>query len=573
MTTQVYYRKWRPHRLTDLVGQDHVVHTLRQALILRRLAHAYLLCGPRGTGKTSTARIIAMAVNCLNPDTNGEPDNTCHLCTSVLENRSLDLIEIDAASNRGIDEIRSLREKAHYAPTESNYKVYILDEAHMLTPAAADALLKTLEEPPRHVIFVLATTDPHKLPPTITSRCQRFDFRRIPPSAITERLADIANSDGISIETTALDTIAKNATGSLRDAENILEQAVTSFSNEITQEQIFQLLGISGDDRARLLVRYMLQKNTSKALSLINDIVNEGLDIRQFHRLVLEETRELLLLKSNATEILNQSKEILEEQSVIIESVSLERLLRLVKLLGSVRFGYDTLGTLPLELVVVELNLNDSYRKTSSTPEEKEDATSLVPPSNLESTHPQVSPEGKDPNEQISEIESPSEQQTIVSPTLSPVHTKTQTVTDTLEGKYSAKESRDGSWDELIRVLSRTKGRRFNLGALLRACNYHELKENTLTMEFTHRSSMERIREEMDYPESRRAFLEATTNIMGTSPSLTLAFKTTAEIHDKHPKSESALVTAAMNMGGKILNTDETIKKDRINSLKEPDNE
>ena len=221
MTSQVFYRKWRPQTLAEVVGQEHVTHTLLNALANERISHAYLFCGPRGTGKTSTARSLAKAVNCLT-NGKGEPCNSCPMCQSITEGRALDVIEVDAASNRGIDEIRDLREKVNYAPNQARYKVYIIDEVHMLTKEASNALLKTLEEPPPHIIFVLATTEAHKVLPTILSRCQRFDFRRISQADVAAKLARICSAEGIHIELKALQLIAKAATGSLRDAENLL---------------------------------------------------------------------------------------------------------------------------------------------------------------------------------------------------------------------------------------------------------------------------------------------------------------------------------------------------------------
>ncbi|MFQ5925243.1 MAG: DNA polymerase III subunit gamma/tau, partial [Dehalococcoidia bacterium] len=203
MTSQVFYRKWRPQTLSDVVGQEHVTQTLANALKTGRVAHAYLFCGPRGTGKTSTGRILAKAVNCLNAG-QGEPCNACPLCQAITEGRALDVMEIDAASNRGIDEIRELRERVRFAPNMARYKVYIIDEVHMLTEPASNALLKTLEEPPPHVLFVLATTEPHKVLPTILSRCQRFDFRRIPQAAMVSRLTGICDREGIGIEPSSL---------------------------------------------------------------------------------------------------------------------------------------------------------------------------------------------------------------------------------------------------------------------------------------------------------------------------------------------------------------------------------
>ena len=219
---EALYRKWRPGTLSELVGQDHVAQTLRQAVLTDRVSHAYMFCGPRGTGKTSTARILAKAVNCLSP-VNGEPDDTCHMCTAVNQGRALDLIEIDAASNRRIADVRDLTEKIHYSPAEAKFKVYIIDEVHMLTQEAFNALLKTLEEPPPHAILILATTDVHKVPLTIISRCQRFDFRRVPAEDVVSKLKKLSLEEEIEIDDEALSLVARKSTGSLRDAENILE--------------------------------------------------------------------------------------------------------------------------------------------------------------------------------------------------------------------------------------------------------------------------------------------------------------------------------------------------------------
>ncbi|MDD4860112.1 MAG: DNA polymerase III subunit gamma/tau, partial [Dehalococcoidales bacterium] len=224
MSSQVFYRKWRPQTLAEVVGQQAVTQTLLNALAGERVSHAYLFCGPRGTGKTSTGRILAKAINCITNEGKGEPCNTCLLCQSITEGRAMDVIEVDAASNRGIDEIRDLREKVNYAPSQARHKVYIIDEVHMLTKEASNALLKTLEEPPPHVIFILATTEAHKVLPTILSRCQRFDFRRISQTDVVNKLAQVCQTEGIKIEPQSLNLIARTSTGSLRDAENLLQQ-------------------------------------------------------------------------------------------------------------------------------------------------------------------------------------------------------------------------------------------------------------------------------------------------------------------------------------------------------------
>ncbi|TSA28171.1 MAG: DNA polymerase III subunit gamma/tau, partial [Ignavibacteriales bacterium] len=232
MAEQIKYivtaRKWRPQTFADVVGQEHITTTMKNAILSNRIAHAYLFAGPRGVGKTTTARILAKVLNCLNPK-NGEPCNECEMCKSFANSRSLDIIEIDGASNRRIEEIRTLRESVKYAPTKGNYKVYIIDEVHMLTTESFNALLKTLEEPPEHTVFIFATTDVHKVPLTIISRCQRFDFRRIEMSVIKKLLKEIADAEKIKIDDIALTLIAKKADGALRDAQSLFDQVI-SFS-------------------------------------------------------------------------------------------------------------------------------------------------------------------------------------------------------------------------------------------------------------------------------------------------------------------------------------------------------
>ncbi|MFC1940521.1 DNA polymerase III subunit gamma/tau [Chloroflexota bacterium] len=364
MTSQVFYRKWRPQTLAEVVGQEPITQTLLNALSSSRISHAYLFCGPRGTGKTSTARILAKAVNCLT-DGNSEPCNTCSMCQAINEARALDVIEIDAASNTGIDDIRSLREKVNYAPNQARYKVYIIDEVHMLSTSASNALLKTLEEPPPHVIFILATTEVHKILPTILSRCQRFDFRRLSQADVISKLTHICSTEGIHIEPEALRLIAKSATGSLRDAENLLEQLTTYYGTELSLQQVQTTLGISGDWRAKEVTKHIINNDVSAGMKTINDVNSDGLDLRQFNRELIEYLRALLLVKTGSDEAVDLSTEDKAELKDLAARASLEQILRAVKLFGQLELGVENYSTLPLELALVDCALTPEEEKAS----------------------------------------------------------------------------------------------------------------------------------------------------------------------------------------------------------------
>jgi len=353
MPVEVLYRKYRPQTFAELAGQEPIARTLRNAVAARKVSHAYLYSGPRGTGKTSSGRLLAKAVNCTNPQ-EGEPCNKCDSCLDFLGGRAMDLIELDAASNRGIDEIRSLREKVGFAPATAEFKVYIIDEAHMLTDAAFNALLKTLEEPPPHVIFVLATTEPHKVPATIASRCQRFDFRRIPLDASVERLDYICRQEGISCPREALELIARTATGSLRDGVNLLEQVMDYHGRELTLEAVRSGLGLTGDARSADLARLALKGDLGEGLALIAAVRDDGLDLRQFQREVVSYLRQLLLVQAGAESALSLTKEQAKEMKKLLEGVAREALVQALRAFGQADLRGDPWSSLPLELALAE---------------------------------------------------------------------------------------------------------------------------------------------------------------------------------------------------------------------------
>ena len=296
MAYQALYRKWRPQKFEDMVGQTAVTKTLKNAIIHHKTSHAYLFTGPRGTGKTSAAKIFAKAINCLTPK-DGEPCNECLLCKGITEGTIGDVIEIDAASNNGVEEIRDIRDKARYAPTQATYKVYIIDEVHMLSTGAFNALLKTLEEPPKNVIFILATTEPHKIPATIISRTQRFDFRRITNDEIIQRLRYILEQEEISYEEEALSVIARCANGGMRDALSLLDQVISFSDDKVSFEQAIQVSGSLTDDLMIEFVRLLTQQQAQAALLQLQDLLLLGKEASRLIEEWLEFSRDLLVAK------------------------------------------------------------------------------------------------------------------------------------------------------------------------------------------------------------------------------------------------------------------------------------
>lgn len=379
---QALYRKWRSQTFDEVVGQQHVVRTLTSALAQGRIAHAYLFAGPRGTGKTTMARLLAKAVNCLAED-GPKPCNRCDVCKALNEGRLLDLIEIDGASNRGIDEVRTLREQVNFSPNVARYKVYIIDEVHMLTPEAFNALLKTLEEPPAHVIFVLATTEVHKLPPTIISRCQRFDFRRIPLDLITQRLRLIADTESIKAEQDALELIARSATGSMRDAISLLDQLSAYGSDTITRDLVQAMLGAVSVEPLADIVDRVIQGNLKEALGIVGQLVDQGLDPRQLTAELLDYVRDLLQVKAgNAPSLTAASAQTEGRMQAQAEAVRVEDLLRLSRLLtqASLEIKGNILPQLPLELALTEAIVKPETAPVQATQAASQTKPAAQPP-------------------------------------------------------------------------------------------------------------------------------------------------------------------------------------------------
>lgn len=368
MSYRALYRVWRPQTFEDLIGQDHVTTTLKNALREGHFSHAYLFSGPRGTGKTSAAKIMAKAVNCLDGPA-AEPCNHCEACRKVMDGSLMDVVEIDAASNRGVDEIRDLRDKVKYAPSEVRYKVYIVDEVHMLTAEAFNALLKTLEEPPEHVLFILATTEPHKLPSTIISRCQRFSFRRHTARNMLHHLQTICQSQGIEADEVALATIAQVADGGMRDALSLLDQVLAFSDQTVDESSVAAVTGSVSRSTLRELMGFCLDQNFTMALETVNELLMDGLEPERLVHDLIQSSRDLLLLL--AAPELQEVKERLageSQWSSLAEQTSVERLETMLDTLiqAQQQMKWAALPRVVMEMTLVRLCQQESPKTDRS---------------------------------------------------------------------------------------------------------------------------------------------------------------------------------------------------------------
>ncbi len=359
MSYMALYRKFRPGEFEDVKGQDHIIQTLQNQIKANRIGHAYLFCGTRGTGKTTVAKIFARAVNCEHP-VNGSPCGECEMCRAISEGRSMNVIEIDAASNNGVDNIREIREEVAYRPTEGRYKVYIIDEVHMLSIGAFNALLKTLEEPPEYVIFILATTEAHKIPITILSRCQRYDFKRISIDTISDRLMELMNREQVEVEEKAIRYIAKVADGSMRDALSLLDQCIAFYlGQKLTYDHVLEVLGAVDTEVLGKLLREILSRDVAAVLKSLDDLVMQGRELSQLTTDFTWYLRNLLLVKSsdNMEDVLDVSKENLtqlKEEAQMIETDALIRYIRIFSELSN-QLKYATQKRVLLEVALIKL--------------------------------------------------------------------------------------------------------------------------------------------------------------------------------------------------------------------------
>ena len=396
--TQSLYRKYRPETFAsgELVGQDHIRNTLRNAIVNGRVSHAYLFCGPRGTGKTTTARLLAKAVNCLDPDPATRPCNVCDTCVAINQGRATDIIEIDAASNRGIEDIRDLREQVKYAPAQLRHKFYIIDEAHRLTRDAFNAFLKTLEEPPPNTTFVLATTDPDELLETVASRCQRFDFHRIPADQMALRARAVCAQEGIEIDDEALEIVIRQSTGSLRDALSLIDMLATATGDgdgagqPIDAALTRKMLGLSQDERTLTLIQAMLDRDLTLGLQTINDALDSGQDMRSFGRQILAALRLLMLCRAGANPA--EADRALRELAPKFE---LAELLRINREFSEIDFAIRHGGfpQLPIELAFVASVVDDSGAAQAPS----QPVQSAAPPQRERATPPRPAPAERQP--------------------------------------------------------------------------------------------------------------------------------------------------------------------------------
>jgi DNA polymerase-3 subunit gamma/tau len=367
MASQSLYRKWRSQKFDEMVGQRQIIETLKNALTTNTLRHAYLFTGPRGTGKTTTARLLAKTVNCANPR-DGEPCNECQQCREITAGTSFNVIEIDAASNRGIDNIRELREKVMMPPTTGKYKIYILDEAHMLTTEAFNALLKTLEEPPSYAIFVLATTDVHKMLPTVISRCQRFDFKRIATRQIIDHLLYVAKEEKIELEPAAAALIARTAAGGMRDALSLLDQASAYSGDVVSLAQVQAMLGVADPRAVSKLIAYIAGLDSPALLYLIHELSEAGADLRQLNAQIVEFWRALLLAKAGAdiAAILDLTEEEAGEVQELTPAFTLEELIECARIFAQNELVQKNQGTPQLGLELASLECIELHRRVQS---------------------------------------------------------------------------------------------------------------------------------------------------------------------------------------------------------------
>ena len=554
--TQVFYRKWRPALFQDIVGQNHISHTLRKAIISNRIAHAYLFTGPRGVGKTSMARIVAKALNSPTTET-GEPVSDSDTTQSIEMGNYLDLIEIDGASNRGIDDIRTLRDSTQFKPALGQYKIYIIDEVHMLTTPAFNALLKTLEEPPEKVVFILCTTDSYRVPSTIISRCQRFDFRRLSTNDIVGRLVEICKAEQINCELSALELIAKQAWGSLRDAENLLEQLSISYSNgsgtaenpEITEFQARELLGIGDRSVAETFTSFLLTSDIKSALELINLETEKGSNLTVLHNSVIDVLRSCLLVNAGITTENKENFDLEPKLIELIKQIPTSRLFQIISTMANVKINSDTSSPLPLELAVMSTSSENFSQRPKQT---------VIKPQSQKSNNGETSVNNIKRDTIKSQSQKSNNGETSVNNKI-----PQNLVQDDPPQDGPAKNSEETSekvnvelWEKVIWLMRRTRNKKYTVGSLLRNTEEPIIENGKISLRFKSKSLSELFKEEMGDPRSKNALREAIEQVYNQSLELELRIQGNFDSDGNLVKDQEKhipMVRQALQLGAKII--------------------
>ena len=497
MAAQALYRKWRSQSFDDVVGQEHITVTLRNALREGRLSHAYLFTGPRGTGKTSTARILAKAINCLAEDPAARPCNVCRICLAITEGRQLDLIEIDAASNRGIDEIRDLREKIGFRPNEARYKIYIIDEVHMLTKEAFNALLKTLEEPPPHAVFVLATTEPDRVPETVRSRCQRFDFRRIPTGEIVEHLAEILKAEGSQADTEALVAIARRSTGSMRDAVSLLDQLLSYGDDRLTLARVEGVLGLVNAQTIGKLTDFLAAHDAAAGLALINHLVSDGVELGQLVDQIVAYLRGVLFMRvARAPEQLDLPQDVValmaRQAETLTPAVILTALREFTEARAALRDQVPGVPQLPIEMAFLRGALAATVESAPVSAQRTAAPAPTGPAVAQPAALPNAAPETGKPARQSEPVVSGAAPRVLAEQpaTTKPLPTA-QTAPSVPPADADLLSAAQSAWDPFIKLAGQRCG--MKVQAALRGVKRLDASGGTLNMQFSHTFSRDLV--------------------------------------------------------------------------------
>ena len=539
--TRALYRTWRPAVWEEIIGQEHVIQTLRNAVRTNRIGHAYLFAGPRGTGKTTTARLLAKAVNRLDADPGNHPCNQCEFCLAVNESRFLDLIEIDAASNTSVEDVRALRDKINFSPNQGKYKVYIIDEVHMLSTAAFNALLKTLEEPPAHAIFILATTEVHKIPPTVLSRCQRHEFRRISNKQISDHLAVMAQKEGIQVEENALNLIARQSTGSLRDAISLLDQ-LSSLGSTLTLSTTQNVLGTATNQVVIDLVESILSGDAKNGISSIHLALDAGSDPRQIARQVVDYLRTLLLLQMNSAQFSDLNQELYQVSSKQARSFSQDHLIQTIKF-------FNTAATEPKSgwhpALLLELALAEALRPSMVVEPKEKQKPAQGPSVKISGMLRENKPESIEiPVIQTAQVEKPRTQlQTGIKPAVANLPGNSNLQNQEIELKHIKDH-----WKE---IRSFVKERSKHAEALLNSSRLVAVKDNSLYLGF----ATEVLRSNMNTDRNKELIHQAISNVLQAELKL-VCILVTPDLVGLPPElnlEEDGIVGTALTLGGKIV--------------------